>query len=124
MPFVNVPIGCTRDMASDTQHINIQVACATEVKQKVISLQVPEGTRLAEAVALSGIADEFPELDMSTSRMGIYGQVESPHRILAHSDRVEIYRPLLTNPRQARLNRAAVSKQNAAAAEQSKEHSD
>jgi putative ubiquitin-RnfH superfamily antitoxin RatB of RatAB toxin-antitoxin module len=111
-------------MASDTRYINIQVACATEIKQKVISLQVPEGTGLAAAVALSGIADEFPELDMSTSSMGIYGRVESPHRILADQDRVEIYRPLLTNPRQARLNRAAVSKQNAATTAPSKEQSD
>jgi putative ubiquitin-RnfH superfamily antitoxin RatB of RatAB toxin-antitoxin module len=112
MLSANVPIGCTPDMTSSTPLIKIEVACATEAKQKVISMQVPEGTRLAEAVALSGIADEFPELDMSTSKMGIFGQVESQDRILAGGDRVEAYRPLLINPRQARLNRAAAYEQN------------
>jgi len=112
MPFAIVLISCTPDMTSDAPQIGIEVACATELKQKVISLQVPEGTRLAEAVELSGIAGEFPELDMSTGKMGIFGQVESSDRVLAEGDRVEIYRPLQVNPRQARLNRAAASKQN------------
>jgi putative ubiquitin-RnfH superfamily antitoxin RatB of RatAB toxin-antitoxin module len=112
MLFAHVLIGYTPDMIPSEPQINIEVACATEVKQKVISLQVPEGTRLADAVARSGIADEFPELDMSISKMGVFGQVESQDRVLAEGDRVEIYRPLLINPRQARLNRAAASKQN------------
>lgn len=106
------------DMTSKAPQINIEVACATKARQMVISLQVPDGTRLAEAVALSGITDEFPDLDITTSKMGIYGQVESKDRILADGDRVEIYRPLLISPRQARLNRAATSKQNAVAAKQ------
>jgi putative ubiquitin-RnfH superfamily antitoxin RatB of RatAB toxin-antitoxin module len=92
-----------------TSKIVVEVACATEVKQKVISLQVPEGTPLDRAIALSGIADEFPELDMSTSRVGIFGQFASRDRVLNDGDRVEIYRPLLISPRQARLNRAAAS---------------
>ena len=112
MLFANVLIGYTTDMSSSTPQINIEVACATAVKQKVISLQVPEGTRLAEAIALSGIAGEFPQLDMSITKMGIFGRVEPQDRVLAEGDRVEIYRPLLINPRQARLNRAAASKQN------------
>ncbi len=112
MLFANVLIGYTPDMISSAPQINIEVACATAVKQKVISLQVPEGTRLADAVARSGIADEFPELNMSITKMGIFGRVEPQDRILTEGDRVEIYRPLLINPRQARLNRAASSKQN------------
>jgi len=114
MRFATVQIGCTPEMTAHVTRIDIEVACATEQKSKVIRLQVPEGTQLAEAVALSGMADEFPELDMSTSKMGIYGQVESPGRILADGDRVEIYRPLLINPRQARLNRAAAAKRSEA----------
>lgn len=111
MLFANAPIDYMPDMTSKAPLIKIEVACATAVKQKVISLQVPEGTELAEAVALSGIADEFPDLNVGSSKMGIYGQVEPPDRVLADGDRVEIYRPLLISPRQARLNRAAASKQ-------------
>lgn len=118
MLFANVLIDCMPDMTSKAPQINIEVACATKARQMVISLRVPDGTRLAEAVALSGITDEFPDLDITASKMGIYGQVESKDRILADGDRVEIYRPLLISPRQARLNRAATSKQNAVAAKQ------
>ena len=124
MRFVNVLIGCTPEMTSNVTRIDIEVACATEQKNRVIRLQVPEGTRLAEAVALSGMADEFPELDMSTSKMGIFGQVESPGRILVGGDRVEIYRPLLINPRQARLNRAAAANRSEAEVKQNKRNPD
>lgn len=120
MLFVNALIAYMPDMASNNPWIDIEVACATEAKQKVIRLQVPNGTRLAEAVALSGIADEFPKLDILSSKMGIYGHLESPDRILVDGDRVEIYRPLVVSPGQARLNRATASKRNAAAAKQNK----
>ncbi len=93
-------------MKTETPLINIEVACATERKQRIISLRVPEGTTVIQAVALSAIADEFPELDVLTSKVGVFEQLSSPDDILSDGDRVEIYRPLPVHPRQSRLNRA------------------
>ena len=56
---------------------------------------------------LSGIAREFPSLDLDDCKLGIWGQVVADDAVLAHGDRVEIYRPLVNDPRQARMRLAA-----------------
>jgi len=88
--------------------LNVEVAYARPERQKIVSVQVPEGTTVAEAVRLSGIADLFPEIDPETIDMGIFGKVvKNPgSQPLREGDRVELYRPLLIDPKQARLNRA------------------
>ncbi|MEX2476428.1 RnfH family protein [Marinobacter sp.] len=88
--------------------MDVEVAFARPQKQEIISLQVPEGTTALEAVKRSGIVDVFPEIDPERNDMGIFGKIiKSPadHELRA-GDRVEIYRPLLIDPKQARLNRA------------------
>ena len=110
MLFASVPICYTVDMVTRPAMIKIEVACATEEKQEVISLHLPTGTRLIDAVKQSAIESHFPQLDIYACKMGIYGQVESPDKVLVEGDRVEIYRPLLVNPRQARQNRAKAAK--------------
>lgn len=90
--------------------INISVAYALPERQHVIELQVPEDTTLLAAVQLSGMVKYFPELDFNTTPMGIFGQpVERQNRAttpLKTNDRIEIYRPLINLPEQARLKRA------------------
>ena len=110
MPSVNEQIRFTPEMNVDNSQINVIVACATAEKQLLVDLSVPEGTRLAEAVTLSGLFEKFPELLPSSCKMGIYGKVEPPDKVLAEGDRVEIYRPLQISPMQIRLNRAAARK--------------
>ncbi len=88
--------------------LNVEVAYARPERQKIVSVQVPEGTTMVEAVRLSGIAELFPEIDPETIDMGIFGKVvKNPaSQALRDGDRVELYRPLLIDPKQARLNRA------------------
>ena len=89
--------------------ITIEVAYALAHKQKVLQLQVPVGTTYREAARLSGMTDEFPELDIEQAKLGVFGKaIAKPEleAVQAH-DRIEIYRPLLVDPKQARLNRAA-----------------
>lgn len=88
--------------------MNVEVAYATRDKQKIIALNVPEGTTALEAVRLSGITGVFPEIDPETHDMGVFGKVVKlpAKHVLKAGDRVELYRPLLIDPRQARLNRA------------------
>ncbi|MDF0749532.1 RnfH family protein [Marinobacter sp. 71-i] len=88
--------------------IRVEVAFARPDRQEIISLDVDEGTTAVEAVKRSGIAAVFPEVDPENDDMGIFGKViknPSDHE-LRDGDRVEIYRPLKIDPKQARLNRA------------------
>lgn len=88
--------------------IEVEVAFARPDRQEIIRLQVEEGTSAVEAVQRSGIAAVFPEIDPEKDDMGIFGKViknPAAHE-LRDGDRVEVYRPLKIDPKQARLNRA------------------
>ncbi|WP_150910966.1 RnfH family protein [Marinobacter halotolerans] len=88
--------------------IRVEVAFARPDKQEILALEVEEGTSAIEAVKRSGIVTLFPEIDPDSSNMGIFGKAiknPSSHE-LRDGDRVEIYRPLKIDPKQARLNRA------------------
>ncbi|WP_303285722.1 RnfH family protein [Marinobacter sp. SS8-8] len=88
--------------------IQVEVAYARPDKQEIIPVTVPEGATALEAAKLSGIADIFPEIDVDATDMGVFGKViknPSAHE-LREGDRVELYRPLRIDPKQARLNRA------------------
>lgn len=86
----------------------VEVAFARPDRQEILPVKVPEGTTAVEAVKLSGIVDIFPEIDPDTIDMGIFGKVikKPAEHPLREGDRVELYRPLKIDPKQARLNRA------------------
>ena len=86
----------------------VEVAFARPDRQEIIPVTVPEGTTAVEAVKLSGIVDIFPEIDPDRIDMGIFGKVikKPAEHALREGDRVELYRPLKIDPKQARLNRA------------------
>ena len=88
--------------------IRVEVAYARPDKQEIVPVTVPEGTSALEAVKLSGITDIFPEVDPDSNDMGIFGKVikDPAAHELRDGDRVELYRPLKIDPKQARLNRA------------------
>lgn len=90
-------------------NILIEVAFATPEKQRIVALEVPVGTSVFDGACLSSIKDDFPEIDFDTIGMGIFGKVVKKPRdeVLRAGDRIELYRPLLIDPKQARLNRAA-----------------
>lgn len=97
--------------------IEVEVAYALPDKQKLIALSVPSGTTAFEAAEQSGIQEHFPELDLASSDMGIFGQTlgtkgTSPPKshVLQAGDRVEIYRPLLADPKEVRRRRAEKAK--------------
>ena len=94
--------------------IDIEVAFALPRKQKIISLQVPQGTSVYQAVLASNIADSFTEINLDNLTLGIFGKlVRQPEKqeVLA-GQRVEIYRPLIIDPKTARANRAAKAAKN------------
>ncbi len=89
--------------------IDVTIAFADEARQQVVALQVPEGTTIDQAIALSDIAAHFPGLDFSTLRRGIWNTVKSGETKLVTGDRVEIYRDLKLDPKARRRQRAQQS---------------
>jgi len=89
--------------------IAIEVVFAGADRQTLLSLQVPVGTTLRQAVQLSSIAQSHPEIDTQQCPLGIFGhQVANPEtRCVEAGDRVELYRPLLADPKEVRRLRAA-----------------
>ena len=89
--------------------IRVEVAFAAPDEQKIIGLDILAGTTMYDAVVQSGIIKIFPQIDMENDKLGIFGKaVKKPkEHELREGDRVEIYRPLTIDPKQARLNRAA-----------------
>lgn len=100
--------------------IKVEVAYATPQKQKILALDVPQGTTVYQAAEMSGIVDEFPEINLEDAKMGLFGKaVRAPKdEVLREMDRVEIYRPLIIDPKVARANRAAKAAEKAAKAKE------
>ena len=71
-------------------------------------LDVAEGTTVLQAIALSKIISQFPEIDLTKNKLGIFGKLTKPDTMLRHQDRIEIYRPLIIEPKDARRRRAAL----------------
>jgi putative ubiquitin-RnfH superfamily antitoxin RatB of RatAB toxin-antitoxin module len=86
--------------------ISIEVAYARPDRQLVIPLQVPSTCNAEQAIRLSGILTQFPEIDLLSAKIGIFGKPTLLVTTLRAGDRVEIYRPLQLDPKQARRLRA------------------
>lgn len=92
--------------------INIEVAYATPEKQLILTLSVPEECSVYDAAVASGIDQKFPEIDLESSKMGIFSKLVSKPKLqtLKSGDRIEVYRPLLIDPKESRKKRAAKAK--------------
>jgi putative ubiquitin-RnfH superfamily antitoxin RatB of RatAB toxin-antitoxin module len=91
--------------------VNIEVAYALENKQTLLTLTLDEGTTLTRAIEISGILELYPHINLATDKTGIFGKIAKLDTILRDKDRVEIYRPLIADPKQVRKERAAQGKQ-------------
>lgn len=89
--------------------LHIEVAYALPHQQKIIALSVPAQTTLYQAVVLSNITAYFPQINVETATLGVFGKLSSSPKthFVQAGDRVEIYRPLLVDPKAARKARAA-----------------
>lgn len=87
-------------MAGDV--LRIEVVFALPDHQELRVLEVPRGTRVADAVESSGLAEAFPDVDLGACQAAIWGNVVEPDRPLSDGDRVELLRPLRIDPREAR----------------------
>lgn len=97
------------DHEEESEMIEVEVAYALPHKQKIYALRVEKGTTALEAAKRTSVCQDFEDVDLDTAKMGIFGQsVKTPaSQILQPGDRVEIYRPLIADPKEIRRKRAA-----------------
>ena len=90
--------------------IYVELVYALPAEQLLLKSEVPKGTTIAEAVRLSGILDKFPEIDLEKGKFGIFGKLSKVDTVLREKDRIEIYRPLIADPKEVRRKRAEEGK--------------
>lgn len=90
------------------KQLTIEVAFALPTKQKILLLTVAAGTSVLDAALSSGMESYFPELDLTAARLGIFGKLvaKPAEQEVKQGDRIEIYRPLLADPKASRAKRA------------------
>ena len=90
--------------------ISIEVCYALPTKQELISVKLPQGATLLQALEASGLLQKYPDIDLKKNKFGIYAKLSKPDSLLRDRDRVEIYRPLIADPKEVRKQRAAEGK--------------
>ena len=93
-------------MANSPETIKVEVVYLEPDNQFLKILELPKGKSVMDAVVLSGVSLEFPHLDLTQAKLGIFGRIVERSDLLADADRVEIYRSLLVDPKEARRRRA------------------
>ena len=78
--------------------MNVGVAYADKFKKVWLKLEVPNGSTVRETIEHSGLLMQFPEIDLSTQRVGIFGKLTKLTATVAEGDRVEIYRNITADP--------------------------
>ncbi|CAB3664342.1 RnfH family protein [Paraburkholderia phenoliruptrix] len=85
--------------------LSVQVCYALANEQALVAVELPAGATLGEAIEASGLLRRYPQIDLETQQVGIFGKLKPLDTVLADHDRVEIYRPLLVDPKVARQRR-------------------
>jgi len=98
----------TRD--DNPRQIIVEVAYAIPASQVIYTVEVGENATVEEAILASGIIKEFPEIDLKVNKVGIFSKLTKLDKTLNHKDRIEIYRPLIADPKAVRKKRAAEGK--------------
>ncbi len=92
------------------EQITIEVTYPLPQKQDLLRLRVPAGSTVHQGITLSGILLKYPEIDLAKNKLGVFAKLAKPDTALRNHDRVEIYRPLIADPKEVRKQRAAEGK--------------
>jgi len=93
------------------RQIIVEVAYAVPASQVIYTVEVDEDASVKDAIIISGILREFPEIDLEVNKVGIFSKLTKLDNSLQHKDRVEIYRKLIADPKAVRKQRAAEGKE-------------
>ena len=106
---MRLPAGLKISMADPgSAFLRIEIACAVPGDVLLFPVEVPAGATVAEAIAEAGIREKNPAIDYENNKIGIFGKLCNMNTILKDGDRIEIYRPLLADPKEARRHRASL----------------
>ena len=97
-------------MAAANPMIWVEVAYARPDRQIILPVELPEGATLEQAIIQSRLLEQFPDLDLKTTKIGVFGKLGKLSTVLRTGDRVELYRPLIADPKAVRQQRAAEGK--------------
>ena len=89
------------------ERIRVEVVYARPDAAYCIPVELPAGTSAAEAIRASGLLEQCPEIDLDVNRIGIFARLCEPGDRVSDGDRIEVYRPLQVDPKEARRRRAA-----------------
>jgi putative ubiquitin-RnfH superfamily antitoxin RatB of RatAB toxin-antitoxin module len=89
--------------------LRVEVVYALRAEQALLAVELEEGATAREAVERSGILRRFPEIDLARTSLGVFGRIVAPDAPLRDGDRVEIYRPLMADPKDIRRRKAGRS---------------
>ena len=92
------------------ESIQVEVAYAKPERQEFVRLKLPQGSTIQQAVEASGLLARCPEIELAKAKVGIFGKLARLDTALRDKDRVEIYRPLIADPKEVRKQRAAEGK--------------
>lgn len=92
------------------ESIQLEVTYAKPERQEVVSLRLPAGSTIKQAIEASGLMARYPEIDLAKAKVGIYGKLSRMDTVVRDRDRVELYRPLIADPKEVRKQRAAEGK--------------
>jgi len=92
------------------EQMMVEVAYALPTQQVILPVKVPTGSNAEVAIKASGVLAKFPEIDLAVNKIGVFGKLSQLDAELRHLDRVEIYRPLIADPKEVRRQRAAEGK--------------
>ncbi|MDF3836496.1 RnfH family protein [Cupriavidus basilensis] len=95
----------TADETGAACALRISVCYARPGAAFLKELEVPPGTTIVAAIGASGLLQACPEVDPATMRVGIFGKLKTPDTVVRAGDRIEIYRPLVADPKSARRKR-------------------
>lgn len=90
--------------------IEVEVCYPLPLKQELIRLKLPLGSTLLQALEASGLLERYPEIDLKKNKFGVFAKLSKAETVLRDRDRVEIYRPLIADPKEVRKQRAAEGK--------------
>lgn len=96
-------------MMSDSIHV--EVCYALRDRQEIVQLRLPAGSTVQRAVDASGLLQKHPEIDLAkANKLGVFARLVKADTVLRDKDRVEIYRPLIADPKEVRRKRAEEGK--------------
>lgn len=97
-------------MTQDSESISVEVIYALSHKAERVPLRLPAGSTVAQAIEFSGLLQKCPEIDLAKNKVGVYAKLVKLDQPLRDRDRIEIYRPLIADPKEVRRQRAAEGK--------------